>query len=61
MIPTAQNICGPLCGYTIEELRAQSMWAPDKAQVGSGSQRYNASGYNADTINVGNSQGAAKI
>ena len=36
MIPTAQNVCGPLCGYTIEELRIQSMWAPDKAQVGSG-------------------------
>ena len=36
MIPTTQNICGPLCGYTIEELRAQSMWAPDKTQVRSG-------------------------
>ena len=37
MIPTAQNVCGPLCGYTIEELRAESIWAPGRDQVGNGS------------------------
>ena len=37
MIPTAQNVCGPLCGYTIEELRVKSVWAPGREKVGAGS------------------------
>ena len=36
MIPTAQNVCGPLCGYTIEELRVKSVWAPGREKVGAG-------------------------
>ncbi len=27
MIPTAENICGPLCGYDVTALRAKSIWA----------------------------------
>ena len=40
MIPTAQNVCGPLCGYTIEELRVKSVWAPGREKVGAGSISY---------------------
>jgi hypothetical protein len=27
MMPTAQNVCGPLCNYRIEELRIKSPWS----------------------------------
>ena len=37
MIPTAQNVCGPLCGYKIEELRVKSVWATGGEKVGAGS------------------------
>lgn len=26
-MPTAQNVCGPLCNYRIEELRIKSPWS----------------------------------
>lgn len=27
------NACGPLCGYSLEELRAKSVWGANKKQV----------------------------
>ena len=32
-MPTAQNVCGPLCGYTIEELRVKSPWSAGGSKV----------------------------
>ena len=47
MIPTAQNVCGPLCGYTIEELRVKSVWAPGGEKVGAGSE---TGGFSVDLV-----------
>ncbi|KAF5838066.1 hypothetical protein DUNSADRAFT_3436, partial [Dunaliella salina] len=28
MMPTAQNVCGPLCGYSLAHLRNYTIWRP---------------------------------
>ncbi len=33
MIPTAENVCGPLCGYNLTTLRAKSIWALGEADL----------------------------
>ena len=30
-LPTAQNICGPLCGYSLAALRQNAIWGADEA------------------------------
>ena len=30
-LPTAQNVCGPLCGYTLPALQRRAVWGTDEA------------------------------